>query len=103
MEDDRILLAYERIMEDSSLTADLVDEDAKVLLSWAEDEVKRIIAGASRLEPEVAERIISQKLSYLRRYLRRIGRQCGSAENPAEMLETLLVSPDYPQDEENIE
>ena len=80
--ENRRRYATEMIAEDESLTADLVDDAAALLLDWG-------VARAKGLPQEE----LDSKLVGLRRTMKRISRQAGEAapETQAEQVQTLLA------------
>ena len=61
-------VAVERILEDESLTAELLDPAARVLLDWGTTQARTLAGQAEELDT---------RLSDLRRTLKRIARQAG--------------------------
>lgn len=88
--------AYERIAGDAALTGDLTDEQAKVLLSWAESEVRRLVKSTQSKDEAPAQETLEAHLSVLRRHLRTIARQSARSERPVEALQAQLSAPNYP-------
>lgn len=85
--DDVFQRAVERLLEDESLTADLVDDAAERLLAWGRDRVWAILneeAGATEDHP---------RLAALRRQMRAIARQVGDLppDRQVEALQRLLA------------
>jgi hypothetical protein len=72
---DNLRHTVERLLEDVSLTADLVDDAAKLLLKWG---VARTEAIAQR-EDELSPEQISVRFADLRRTVKRISEQAGQA------------------------
>ncbi len=91
-------LAYERIMLDPNLTGDLVDEDAKVLLDWAQDEVARLVAETKGMDDEAAWAYLDPKLSHLRRGMRKISKRSAQADDTGAKLRELLDTFTYPDE-----
>ena len=89
-------LAYERIMLDPNLTGDLVDEDAKVLLDWAQDEVARLVSETKGMDDEAAWEHLDPKLSQLRRGMRKTAQRSARADDPGAKLRELLDTFTYP-------
>ena len=73
--------AAERLLEDESLTADLTDDAARILLDWGLGQVENL----SQEEPS--------RLASLRRSMRSINKQAGKAlpEAQAERVRALLA------------
>ena len=84
--------AVERILEDESLTADLTDAAATLLLDW----------GLARVEALVQQAELDAHLADLRRTMKRIGRQVGKAapEAQVERVRALLAEIEKKQDAE---
>ncbi len=80
--------AIERLIEDVSLTADLVDDAAKVLLDWGVTQTKTVAQQAEGLSPEE----LGARLADLRRTLRRVSKEAGQAvpEAQAAQVQVLL-------------
>ncbi len=91
-------LAYERIMLDPNLTGDLIDEDAKVLLDWAQDEVARLVAETKGMDDEAAWAYLDPKLSHLRRGMRKISKRGAQADDTGAKLRELLDTFTYPDE-----
>jgi protein-tyrosine phosphatase len=89
-------LAYERIMMDPNLTGDLMDEDATVLLDWAQDEVGRLVAETKGMDEDAAWEHLGPKLSQLRREIRKIAKRSAQADDPGAKLRELLDT--YPDE-----
>ena len=66
--------AIESLFEDEALTAGLDDAAAKELINWAIDCVRRVFQKATGLRESVAEKMITDKLSAIRRLMRFISR-----------------------------
>ena len=98
METDLVQRAYERIMEDEGLTSDLLDDEAELLLRWAEQEIRRLVNQTRGMSEEAAWESLAPKLRYLRKYLRQIARRSAKTDNPSDALRALLVTPDYPDE-----
>ncbi len=75
--------SVERILEDESLTADLLDPAARILLDWG---VARAEALATRAESFVPEEL-DTRLADLRRTLKRVARQAGAEATPEAQIE----------------
>ena len=91
-------LAYERIMLDPNLTGDLVDEDAKVLLDWAQDEVARLVSETRGMDDEAAWAYLDPKLSHFRRGMRKISKRSAQADDTGAKLRELLDTFTYPDE-----
>jgi len=85
--------AVERFAENSALTEPLIDEDARIVIDWAEGEVWRMTLDAQPQDAGAASEILSPQLRNLRRYIRRTARLCATADDPTALLQTLLVTP----------
>jgi hypothetical protein len=81
--------AAERLLEDESLTADLIDEAAKLLLDWGLAQAEAVAQQAEDLSIEGFD----TRLADLRRALKRISKQVGEAasEAQAEQMRALLA------------
>jgi len=71
-------VAVERILEDESLTADLLDPAAKVLLDWGTAQARTLAGQAEELDTRLGD---------LRRTLKRIARQAGEEATPEAQVE----------------
>jgi hypothetical protein len=82
-------LALEQIQEDESLTADLVDEAAAILLDWSTAQVEATFQEAKAS----SQAELSVRVTRLRRVLKRINRQAGQAapDKQAQRVRSLLV------------
>jgi hypothetical protein len=80
--------AIERLLEDVSLTADLIDDAAKLLLDWGIAQVKTIVQQEDRLSTEE----LGARLADLRRTLKHVSKEAGQAvpENQPAQVQTLL-------------
>jgi flagellar motor switch protein FliG len=80
--------AIERLIEDVSLTADLVDDAAKVLLDWGTAQAKAVIQQENGLSTEE----LGARLADLRRTLKHVSKEAGQAvpEAQAAQVQTLL-------------
>jgi hypothetical protein len=87
---DQKRYAVERIREDESLTADLVDEAAEILLDWSAAQVEAACQGAEPL----SQAELSACVARLRRLLRRINMQAGQArpDKQAQRVRYLLTT-----------
>jgi hypothetical protein len=72
--------AIERLLEDVSLTADLIDDAAKLLLDWGVAQTKAVAQQVEGLSPEE----LGARLADLRRTLKRVSREAGQAEPEAQ-------------------
>jgi hypothetical protein len=85
--------AIEQLLEDVSLTADLIDDAAKLLLEWGVSQISAVTQQAEGLSSED----LGARLADLRRTLRRINKEAGQAapEEQAAQVQVLLskVSP----------
>jgi hypothetical protein len=98
---DNLQKATERILEDESLTADLIDDAAKLLLDWGLAQAKMLIQQAERLSAEELGSCITD----LRRTLKRIGKQAGKAtpETQPEMVRALLSEIRFEEEEPEVD
>ena len=99
----RLERAFTRVAEDESLTADLRDPEARILLDWAQGEVLWLVVDTVELDDEAAWAVLGPKLQHLRRWLRQIAALSAASECPAEMLRSLLRSPVYPENKEALD
>jgi hypothetical protein len=86
--EDRKRRAVEQLLEDESLTDDLVDEAASVLLDWGIRQLDAAFRGSDGLSPPELRRCSSR----LRRMMRRINERVGrcSADQQAERVRMIL-------------
>ncbi|MFN2271709.1 MAG: hypothetical protein ACK2US_12780 [Anaerolineae bacterium] len=93
--------AAERLLEDESLTADLIDDAAKLLLEWGLKMAEMTIQQAKGLSLEE----IDARLAELRRTMRRINHEVGQIEPEAqaERLGALLSEPSIEEEEPEVE
>jgi hypothetical protein len=91
----------ERLLEDESLTADLIDDAAKLLLEWGLKMTERTVQQAKDLPLEEIE----ARLAELRRTMRRINHAIGQVEPEAqaERLRALLPEPSIEKEEPEVE
>lgn len=75
--------AAERILEDESLTADLLDPAAGILLDWGVARAEALAAQAESFMPEEFD----ARLADLRRTLKRVARQAGAETTPEAQVE----------------
>lgn len=68
-------LAVERLLEDETLTSDLVDQAARVLLDWGVEQVSWIAQQADG----VASSKLDAHLATIRRAMKRISKRAGEA------------------------
>lgn len=85
---DVLRQAIERLLEDVSLTADLIDDAAKLLLDWGIAQVKAVVQQEDGLSTED----LGARLADLRRALKRVSKEAGQAvpEAQAAQVQTLL-------------
>jgi hypothetical protein len=89
MSDPNVLRhAVEHLLEDVSLTADLIDDAAKLLLDWGVTQTKAMAQQTEGLSPEE----IGARLADLRRTLKRVSKEAGQAapEVQAAQVQALL-------------
>lgn len=99
---DILRSAVERLSEDESLTADLIDDAAKLLLEWGLKMAEMTVQQAKGLSLEE----IDARLAELRRTMRRINREVGQVkpDAQAERLWALLLSgPPIEKEEPEVE
>jgi len=88
MDNPELRRAVERLWEDESLTADLTDPAARLLLEWGADRAGAILSEMA----DRPERRIVRRLAALRRLIRRLARLAGQAPpgGQLERVEALL-------------
>jgi hypothetical protein len=86
---DQRRYAVEQIVEDESLTADLVDEAAQILLDWSTAQVEAAFAETEGLSQAALNACVAR----LRRSLKRINRRAGQAtpDRQAQRVRSLLA------------
>ena len=94
--EERVERAFEHIAGDAGLTADLTDDQAKALLSWAESEVRRLVQSTRGMDEARAWATLDPQLAVLRRHLREVARRSARTDHPMETLRANLSAPDYP-------
>jgi hypothetical protein len=79
--------AIERLLEDVSLTADLVDDAAKVLLDWGVAQAKTITQ-----QEELSREELGARLADLRHTLKHVSKEAGQAapETQSAQVQALL-------------
>lgn len=98
----RLETTFEHIAGDPGVTNDLLDDAARVLLDWAQDEVSRLVSQTAELDDDEADAALAPKLQSLRQYLRRTAHVCAANVEPAESLREMLSSPAYPMEEKPV-
>lgn len=85
---DRKYRAVEQLLEDESLTDNLVDEAARVLLDWGAEQ----LTAASRPSEGFSQTELLRCASRLRRFLRRVNERVGEAspDQQAERVRMIL-------------
>jgi uncharacterized membrane-anchored protein YjiN (DUF445 family) len=78
--EERINRAVEGILGNESLTADLDDDAAKVLIEWGMTCVNQIAQSVTRLDAAEAEKIMSSRLRAIRRLMRSVNKWIGNWE-----------------------
>lgn len=76
--EDRIRQASENILHNSSLGADLMDDEAQTLLDWGLDHAARLASRTQALDDLQATFRIDESLVTLRRTMRRVGKLIGN-------------------------
>jgi len=94
----RMQRALDRVLEDPSLTADLKDEQARLLQTWAKFQVQRLVANTEAMDDAEAWAALGTGLKHLRGRLRDIAEQVAAAEDPAATIVTLLAAADEVED-----
>ncbi|MGC9395228.1 MAG: hypothetical protein ACP5J4_10265 [Anaerolineae bacterium] len=89
----RVQVAIERVAEDPALTGALADDEALILLHWAETEIERLVLETADMDDEEAWEQLNPALHTLRRYIRRAARTSADTDDPTVMLHLLLASP----------
>ncbi|MBN2393083.1 MAG: hypothetical protein JXR84_20305 [Anaerolineae bacterium] len=89
----RVQVAIERVAEDPALTGALVDDEALILLHWAETEIERLVLETADMDDTEAWEQLSPALHTLRLYIRRTANTSADADDPVGMLHLLLASP----------
>ncbi len=86
MDERQVKGAVERLLEDPSLTAELVDPAARLLLKWGREQAEAIAREAAAEE-------IGQRLTALRQTMRRFARLAGNvpADLQPQQVETILA------------
>jgi len=95
----RLETTFEHISGDPGVTNELLDDAARVLLDWAQDEVSRLVVQTAGQTDTEAEATLAPKLKLLRQHLRRTAHLCAANAEPAESLRQMLSSPEYPAEE----
>jgi len=94
MNEGRARRAVERILEDESLTADLTDPAAGLLLEWGLARAEEILQGEEGWEGQ------GVRLAVLRQVIREVARQAGQyppAEQPERVRALLASMSDWPE------
>jgi len=89
----RVQVAIERVTEDPALTGALADDEALILLYWAETEIERLVLETADMDDEEAWDQLNPALRTLRRYIRCVANTSANTDEPAFMLHLLLASP----------
>lgn len=79
--EERANRASQQLSENSSLTDDLMDEEAVVVMDWAKSLAERFIHQTHYLDDTQAELLIEDGLRALRRTMRRLGRLVSRLEH----------------------
>mgnify|MGYP006285364315 CR=1 FL=1 len=82
MTSERLELALARFYEDPALTNPLRDAEATVLLDWAQEQVRCLVAETEGLDEEAAWDRLNPRLRRLRRTVRRIAVHSADAAEP---------------------
>ena len=100
--EDWVQAAVERIAENPALTENLTDGAARVVLDWAQGEIRRLAIEARPQDAASASEVLRPKLRHLRRYIKRTAELSAVSDDPTAMLQSLLVSPfTYSAEEES--
>lgn len=89
--EQRAVRAAESILGNETLTNDLDDEAASVLLDWALAWAERVAHSTSRLDDEAAQEAMYPRLKAIRKMMRSINRW-GFSQTPPLCLHPLLPS-----------
>ena len=91
--------AFERFLEDGTLTEGLTDELAKPLLAWAEKQVTGLATETAALDlnDDTATETLAPKLRQLREQVRQITRKVAGAHDPRAAMDHALALADVPQ------
>ncbi|MFN2285801.1 MAG: hypothetical protein ACK2UQ_15390 [Anaerolineae bacterium] len=89
----RVQAAIGRVIEDPVLTGALADDEALILLHWAETEIERLVLETADMDDEEAWEQLNPALHTLRRYIRRTANTSADTDDPAGRLHLLLASP----------
>ena len=90
--ENRVTRAVESILENETLTADLEDQAARVLLDWGVGWAKTIALGTAGLDDMVAGDAMSQRLRAVRRLMRAINKWIGTQQGDDVERSTSLIS-----------
>ncbi|MCD4739097.1 MAG: hypothetical protein K8R89_07555 [Anaerolineae bacterium] len=97
MAEERWQLAIERITSDPALTGELTDQEAILLLRWAEGEVVALVNATAELPEEAAWEQLAPQLRALRHKMRRLAKVSAAQPDPLVALQNLLGDSDkYP-------
>lgn len=99
----RIALAQGRLLEDESLTADLMDPEAQALIDWAVGRIARLVEVTRDLDDTAAWAALEPQLRELRQQLRRVARLSAGEPAPLQTLQAMLAALDAPEGESNHE
>ena len=93
--ENRVKQAVESILENETLTSDLEDQSAKVLLDWGIDWARTIALDTAGLDDMVAGDTMSQRLRAVRRLIRAVIKWVGDqqgidAEKSASLISRML-------------
>ena len=94
MEEERLQLAMERISSDPALTGDLTDQEAILLLRWAEGEVVALVNATAELPEEIVWEQLAPKLCALRKKMRQLARVSAAQPDPLVALQNMLGDSD---------
>lgn len=89
----RVQAAIECVIEDPVLTGALADDEALILLHWAETEIERLVLETADMDDAEAWEQLNPVLHTLRHYIRRTANTSADTDDPAGMLHLLLASP----------
>ena len=88
--DDRLEKFMEPFLEDETLTCDLTDAQAKVMLDWVQQQIGRAVEKTQDLDQDAAQAALGPRFKRLRARLHQIAKQSASAEDPTTALQQAL-------------
>lgn len=88
----RTAQAVESILSNETLTSDLDDEAAKLLLNWGLDWTKRVALATARLDDETAREDMYPKLKAIRKLMRLVNRWGANLETLEEAQQAKMFA-----------